>query len=64
MRFADDERKLNKEVISGLLQSELLHTADYNLHLTDLMEGGRNGKHCPFKTIVIEGAANLQPVEG
>lgn len=40
--YSDEERKFNKEITVGLIRSELLNLAEYNIHLAKLIDGGRN----------------------
>lgn len=40
--YADEERKFNKDITVGLIHSELLNLAEYNVHMAKLIDGGRN----------------------
>lgn len=40
--YSDEERKFNKEITVGLIRSELLNLAEYNVHMAKLIDGGRN----------------------
>ena len=42
--YADEDRKYNKEIMAGLIRSELIHLAEYNVYLAKLIDGGRNSK--------------------
>lgn len=42
MIYSDEERKFNKEIIVGLIRSELINLTDYNLHLVKWIDGGQN----------------------
>jgi hypothetical protein len=40
--YSDEEKKFNIEIIFGLIHSKLLNLGEYNVHLTKLIDGGRN----------------------
>ncbi|XP_068649486.1 uncharacterized protein [Aristolochia californica] len=40
--YSDEERKFNKDITIGLIRTELLNLAEYNVHLAKLIDGGRN----------------------
>ncbi|CAI0393712.1 unnamed protein product [Linum tenue] len=40
--YSDEERKFNKDITMGLIHSELLNLAEYNVHMAKLIDGGRN----------------------
>lgn len=40
--YSDEERKFNKDITVGLIRSELLNLAEYNVHMAKLIDGGRN----------------------
>lgn len=42
MIYSDEERKFNKDITVGLIRSELLNLAEYNVHMAKLIDGGRN----------------------
>lgn len=42
MIYSKEERKFNKDITVGLIRSELLNLAEYNLHMAKLIDGGRN----------------------
>lgn len=42
MIYSDEERKFNKDITLGLIHSELLNLAEYNVHMAKLIDGGRN----------------------
>ncbi|KAK9910902.1 hypothetical protein M0R45_034838 [Rubus argutus] len=57
--YSDEERKFNKEITVGLIRSELLNLAEYNVHMAKLIDGGRNKPATEFassllQTLVIE----------
>jgi CCR4-NOT transcription complex subunit 1 len=43
--YSDEERKFNKDITIGLIRSELLNLAEYNVHMAKLIDGGRNSKY-------------------
>uniref|UniRef100_A0A1D1XGX4 CCR4-NOT transcription complex subunit 1 n=1 Tax=Anthurium amnicola TaxID=1678845 RepID=A0A1D1XGX4_9ARAE len=57
--YSDEERKFNKEITVGLIRSELLNLAEYNVHLAKLIDGGRNKTATEFaiglvQTLVVQ----------
>lgn len=40
--YSDEERKFNKDITVGLIRSELLNLAEYNVHMAKLLDAGRN----------------------
>ncbi|KAE9600761.1 putative CCR4-Not complex component, Not1, CCR4-NOT transcription complex subunit 1, HEAT [Lupinus albus] len=57
--YSDEERKFNKNITVGLIRSELLNLAEYNVHMAKLIDGGRNKAATEFsisllQTLVIE----------
>lgn len=52
--YSDEERKLNREITVGLIQSELINLADYNIHLAKLMDGGRNAMATDFAVHLVK----------
>ena len=43
--YSDEERKFNKDITIGLIRSELLNLAEYNVHMAKLIDGGRNSMY-------------------
>lgn len=43
--YSDEERKFNKDIIVGLIRSELINLAEYNVHMAKLLDGGRNSMY-------------------
>ena len=43
--YSDEERKFNKDITIGLIHSELLNLAEYNVHMAKLIDGGRNSMY-------------------
>ncbi|KAJ7514921.1 hypothetical protein O6H91_23G065800 [Diphasiastrum complanatum] len=59
--YSDEDRKFNREIIVGLIRSELINLMDYNIHLAKFMDGGRNTTATDFaiylvKTCIIQEA--------
>ncbi|KAL4599949.1 hypothetical protein ACB092_11G164000 [Castanea dentata] len=57
--YSDEERKFNKDITIGLIRSELLNLAEYNVHMAKLIDGGRNKTATEFaisllQTLVVE----------
>ncbi|XP_015889443.2 uncharacterized protein LOC107424219 isoform X1 [Ziziphus jujuba] len=57
--YSDEDRKFNKDITVGLIRSELLNLAEYNVHMAKLIDGGRNKAATDFaisllQTLVIE----------
>ncbi|KAI4354776.1 hypothetical protein L6164_003615 [Bauhinia variegata] len=57
--YSEEERKFNKDITIGLIRSELLNLAEYNVHMAKLIDGGRNKAAMEFsisllQTLVIE----------
>ncbi|KAI4356708.1 hypothetical protein L6164_000708 [Bauhinia variegata] len=57
--YSEEERKFNKDITVGLIRSELLNLAEYNVHMAKLIDGGRNKAATEFsisllQTLVIE----------
>ena len=48
MIYSDEERKFNKDITLGLICSELLNLAEYNVHMAKLIDGGRNSTSKEF----------------
>jgi CCR4-NOT transcription complex subunit 1 len=46
--YSDEERKFNKDITLGLMRSELLNLAEYNVHMAKLIDGGRNSMSREF----------------
>ncbi|XP_010933666.1 uncharacterized protein [Elaeis guineensis] len=52
--YSDEERKFNKDVTIGLIRSELLNLAEYDVHLAKLIDGGRNKVATEFAISIFE----------
>ena len=42
MIYSEEERRYHKDITVGLIRSELLNLAEYNVHMAKLIDGGRN----------------------
>ncbi|KAM7274650.1 hypothetical protein ACFE04_016516 [Oxalis oulophora] len=52
--YSDEERKLNKEITLGLIHSELINLAEYNVHMAKLIDGGRNKTATDFSISLLQ----------
>ncbi|XP_021677934.2 uncharacterized protein LOC110663040 isoform X2 [Hevea brasiliensis] len=52
--YSDEERKFNKDITIGLIRSELLNLAEYNVHMAKLIDGGRNKGATEFAISLIQ----------
>ncbi|XP_059651610.1 uncharacterized protein LOC132299153 [Cornus florida] len=52
--YSDEDRKFNKEITIGLIRSELLNLAEYNLHMAKLLDAGRNKAATEFAISLIQ----------
>ncbi|XP_022944795.1 CCR4-NOT transcription complex subunit 1-like isoform X1 [Cucurbita moschata] len=57
--YSEEERKYNKDITLGLIRSELINLAEYNVHMAKLIDGGRNKAATEFaisllQTLVVE----------
>ncbi|CAN1849445.1 CCR4-NOT transcription complex subunit 1 [Linum perenne] len=52
--YSDEERKFNKDITMGLIRSELLNLAEYNVHMAKLIDGGRNKAATEFSVSLIQ----------
>ncbi|CAI0393707.1 unnamed protein product [Linum tenue] len=52
--YSDEERKFNKDITMGLIHSELLNLAEYNVHMAKLIDGGRNKAATEFSVSLIQ----------
>lgn len=64
--YSEEERKYNKDITLGLIRSELLNLAEYNVHMAKLIDGGRNSKWadqfyycCFFMSVWTDHLCNL-----
>ncbi|XP_020095725.1 CCR4-NOT transcription complex subunit 1 isoform X2 [Ananas comosus] len=59
--YSDEERKFNKEITVGLIRSELLNLAEYNVHLAKLIDGGRNKAATEFAISLVQTLVAQEP---
>lgn len=52
--YSDEERKFNKDITVGLIRSELLNLAEYNVHMAKLLDAGRNKSATEFAISLIQ----------
>ncbi|KAJ6337998.1 hypothetical protein OIU76_007635 [Salix suchowensis] len=52
--YSEEERKFNKDITLGLMRSELLNLAEYNVHMAKLIDGGRNRAATDFAVSLIQ----------
>ncbi|CAH9118024.1 unnamed protein product [Cuscuta europaea] len=52
--YSDEEWKFNKEITFGLIRSELLNLAEYNVHMAKLLDAGRNKAATEFAISLIQ----------
>ncbi|PON57727.1 CCR4-NOT transcription complex subunit [Trema orientale] len=52
--YSDEERKFNKDITVGLIRSDLLNLAEYNVHMAKLIDGGRNKAATEFATSLLQ----------
>lgn len=43
--YSEEDRKFNKDITVGLIRSELLNLAEYNVHMAKLLDTGRNSMY-------------------
>ncbi|XP_047337457.1 CCR4-NOT transcription complex subunit 1 [Impatiens glandulifera] len=59
--YSDEDRKLNKDITVGLIRSELLNLAEYNLHMAKLLDAGRNKAATEFAISLIQTLVHSDP---
>ncbi|KAJ8900176.1 hypothetical protein K2173_024816 [Erythroxylum novogranatense] len=59
--YSDEERKFNKDITIGLICSELLNLAEYNVHMAKLIDGGRNKAATDFAISLIQSLVAEEP---
>ncbi|CAI9769351.1 unnamed protein product [Fraxinus pennsylvanica] len=52
--YSDEERKFNKDITIGLIHSELINLAEYNVHMAKLLDSGRNKAAMEFVISLLE----------
>ncbi|XP_058085160.1 uncharacterized protein LOC131232729 isoform X2 [Magnolia sinica] len=59
--YSDEDRKFNKDITVGLIRSELLNLAEYNVHLAKLIDGGRNKAATEFAISLLQTLVVQEP---
>ncbi|KAJ4956450.1 hypothetical protein NE237_013233 [Protea cynaroides] len=59
--YSDEERKFNKDITVGLIRSELLNLAEYNVHIAKLIDGGRNKIATEFTISLLQTLVLQEP---
>ncbi|XAR63221.1 hypothetical protein NMG60_11023087 [Bertholletia excelsa] len=52
--YSEEDRKFNKDITVGLIHSELLNLAEYNVHMAKLLDSGRNKAATEFAISLIQ----------
>ncbi|XP_026438629.1 CCR4-NOT transcription complex subunit 1-like [Papaver somniferum] len=52
--YSEDEYKFNKDIIVGLIRSELLNLAEYGMHMAKLIDAGRNTTATEFAISLLQ----------
>ncbi|KZV18909.1 hypothetical protein F511_17815 [Dorcoceras hygrometricum] len=52
--YSDEDRKFNKDITVGLIGSELLNLAEYNVYMAKLIDAGRNKAATEFAISLIQ----------
>ncbi|CAA2972771.1 Hypothetical predicted protein [Olea europaea subsp. europaea] len=52
--YADEDQKFKKDITVGLIRSELLNLAEYNVRMAKLLDAGRNKAATEFANSLIE----------
>ncbi|XP_074263170.1 uncharacterized protein LOC141585978 isoform X2 [Silene latifolia] len=59
--YSDEERKFNRDITVGLIRRELLNLAEYNIHLTKLLDAGRNKAATEFAVSLLQTLKKEEP---
>ncbi|KAK9742789.1 hypothetical protein RND81_03G197500 [Saponaria officinalis] len=59
--YSDEERKFNKDITVGLIRRELLNLAEYSIHITKLLDAGRNKAATEFAVSLLQTLAKEEP---
>ncbi|PIA29475.1 hypothetical protein AQUCO_06000080v1 [Aquilegia coerulea] len=59
--YSDEERKFNKDITLGLIRSELLNLAEYNVHMAKLIDAGRNKAATEFSISLLQTLVVQEP---
>ncbi|KAL3616494.1 hypothetical protein CASFOL_039884 [Castilleja foliolosa] len=52
--YSEEDRKFNKDITIGLIRSDLLNLAEYNVHMAKLLDAGRNKPATAFAISLIQ----------
>ncbi|GFP80906.1 ccr4-not transcription complex subunit 1 [Phtheirospermum japonicum] len=52
--YSEEDRKFNKDITIGLIRSDLLNLAEYNVHMAKLLDAGRNKSATEFAISLIQ----------
>ncbi|KAK3001987.1 hypothetical protein RJ639_020386, partial [Escallonia herrerae] len=52
--YSEEDRKFNKDITVGLICSELLNLAEYNVHMAKLLDSGRNKAATEFAISLVQ----------
>ncbi|CAI9101327.1 OLC1v1038621C1 [Oldenlandia corymbosa var. corymbosa] len=52
--YSEEDRKFNKDITVGLIRSELLNLAEYNVQMAKFLDGGRNKAATEFAISLIQ----------
>ncbi|KAG8391589.1 hypothetical protein BUALT_Bualt01G0203200 [Buddleja alternifolia] len=52
--YSEEDRKFNKDITIGLIHSEVLNLAEYNVHMAKLLDAGRNKAATEFAISLIQ----------
>ncbi|KAK2981457.1 hypothetical protein RJ640_017479, partial [Escallonia rubra] len=52
--YSEEDRKFNKDITVGLICSELLNLAEYNVHMAKLLDSGRNKAATEFSISLVQ----------
>ncbi|KAL1818639.1 hypothetical protein ACET3Z_013508 [Daucus carota] len=52
--YSDEDRKFNIDITVGLIRSDLLNLAEYNVHMAKLLDAGRNKAATDFAVSLIQ----------
>ncbi|KAL9234369.1 hypothetical protein vseg_009249 [Gypsophila vaccaria] len=59
--YSDEERKFNKDITVGLIRRELLNLAEYTVHMSKLLDAGRNKAATEFAVSLLQTLAKEEP---
>ncbi|KAF6141661.1 hypothetical protein GIB67_001213 [Kingdonia uniflora] len=59
--YSDEDRKFNKDITIGLIHSNLLNLAEYNMHMAKLIDSGRNKAATEFSISLLQTLVAQEP---